>query len=208
MSETNQAAIVVKTNPNVQTFETKFRFNKDSFGNRRDAVEFKSVPAPSAQGIVAILEAGGKGLDLLIDNCKDTVRAALQAWVNETPDASEETVDWNKFSWDAIANQSKAERATIDEDTWKAFAADYIQVMPGVTGKALQTVTNATIVYLKKFSIIKTDKESLNKLKDQLALYMEHSPNAEKFVSILELLDSKLKTYLMEDTVEAIRSNL
>ena len=80
--------------------------------------------------------------------------------------------------------------------------------MPAVTSKSVEAVTNATVVYLKKFSIVKTNKEVLSKLKDQLALYMEHTKNGDQFTEILELLVSKADSYLNANDVELLVQNL
>lgn len=206
MTETTNTIV-----PNVSTTEEtkdfKFRFKKDKLGNQRPTVEIKA-PVPNAQGIVAILTAGGKQLELLLDVVADTIRSAMATYVGEDEKISQETFPFPKITWDAIANQPRAERKTIDDSIWEGFTQDYIAVMPGVTGKSVEAVTNATVVYLKKFAIVKTNKEVLAKLKDQLGLYMENSKNAETYSEVLELLISKVDAYLKADDVEQLVSNL
>ena len=185
----------------------KFRFNKDKMGNQRKTVELL-LPVLTFAGIIAALEAGGKQAELLAEVCSDTIRKAAAAIVGENEGTTQESFPMDKISWDAIANQSRAERQTISEEVWEAFAKDYIEVMPGVTGKKVEAVSNATIVYLKKFSIVKTDKPTISKLKDQLGLYMENSKNVEQFTEILELLLNKADTYLQANEVALLVSNL
>lgn len=190
----------------------KFAFRKDKLGNKRATVEIKGF-APSVEGIVGILEKGGKGLELLLEVCYDVVRDAISSDVSDNEKFDQATYDAaaaTKYSWDAIANQPREDRraSTIPAELWEAFAKDYIEVMPGVANKTIDAVTNATVVYLKKFSIVKTDKVVLGKLKDQLALYLEHSPNAEQFSEILDLLFKKLETYLASDDVQLLVQNL
>lgn len=187
--------------------EFNFRFKKDKLGNQRQPVTL-TLPVPSVEGIVAILEKGGKGLELLLDVVADTIRSAAASFVSEDEKISQATFPVDKILWDAIANAPRAERKSIAPELWEAFAADYIEVMPAVTSKSVEVVTNATLVYLKKFSIVKTNKSVLTKLADQLALYVEHSPRASEFTEIIELLNSKLETYLQADEIEQLISNL
>lgn len=219
------AAIQANFDKTVDATDFKFRFKKDKLGNQRANVELKAY-VPSVEGIIAILEKGGKGLELLKDAISDTVRSAIAADVAEdekyaqaTFDAAtlqlkdekgEVTATLPKYSWEAIANQPREDRraSTIDTETWEAFAKDYQEVMPGVTAKSAEAVANATIVFLKKFSIVKTNKDVLAKLKEQLGLYMEHSKNAEQFSEIIELLLKKVDTYLGADDVQKLVENL
>lgn len=207
---TNQTATIVPNfDSTVDGKDFNFRFKKDKLGNQRPAVVLKAG-VPSVEGIVKILETGGKGLELLQDALYDVVRSALAAWVSDDEKASQETLDLSKFTWEAIANQPREDRraSSITVEQWNAFAADYQAVMPGITGKNADQVANAVVVYLKKFSIIKTNKPVIEALKTQLALYTDNSPNAEEHSEILELLVRKADTYLKADDVETLVANL
>jgi hypothetical protein len=195
-----------------KTIDTKdfaFHFKKDKLGNKRPSVELK-LPVPSIEGIVAILEKGGKELELLQDAIYDVVRTQAAGLVSEDEKISQSTFPMDKVLWAFIANIPAKDRrsSSIDSAVWEAFAKDYIETMPGVTGKSVEAVTNATVVYLKKFSIVKTNKDVVGKLKDQLGLYMEHSKNADQFSEILELLISKADSYLSANDVELLVQNL
>lgn len=201
--------ITANYDKNADVKDFAFHFKKDKLGNKRASVELK-LPVPSVEGIVAILEKGGKELELLQDAMYDVIRSQAAALVSDDEAIKQETFPVGKISWEAIANMPKADRrsSSIDQAVWEAFAKDYIEVMPGVTGKSAEAVTNATVVYLKKFSIVKTNKDVLGKLKEQLALYLEHSKNAEQFAEILDLLVSKADSYLQANDVELLVSNL
>ena len=80
--------------------------------------------------------------------------------------------------------------------------------MPALTGKTIENVTNATLVFLKKYSIVKTDKPVIKMLQDQLAIYMNNSKEAENFKDILDLLAQKAKTYLEANDVQQLVANL
>lgn len=202
MTQETQAVVATTENK-----PFKFRFNKDKMGNQRKTVEL-NLPVLTLAGIFGILEAGGKGAELVAEVCADTIRRAAASIVGDNEGIAQETFPLDKIDWNAIANQSRAERQTIADEVWEAFCKDYIEVMPGVTGKRVEMVTNATIVYLKKFSIVKTDKGTISKLKDQLSLYMENSKNAEQFTEILELLLNKADTYLNANEVALLVQNL
>lgn len=193
---------------NVDEKEFKFRFRKDKLGNQRDSVEV-TLGVPSVEGIIAILQAGGKQLELLQDACYETVRDALLNYISDNESATSTNVPKDQFTWEAIANQPREDRRSsqISEEVWQAFAKDYIEVMQAVTGKNLDAVTNATTVYLKKFSIVKTDKKVLKILQEQLGLYME-TKNAEQYSEVLDVLNRRLDSYLKADDVALLVANL
>jgi hypothetical protein len=212
MTDANlQAGAVIAANfdNTVDIKDFTFNFKKDKLGNKRPSVELK-LPAPSVEGIVHILEKGGKGLELLLDSVYDVIRGQAAGLVSDDEKITQATFPIDKILWEAIANMPKADRrsSAIDASVWEAFAKDYIEVMPGVTGKSVEAVTNATVVYLKKFSIVKTNKDVIGKLKDQLSLYLEHSKSAEQFGEILDLLISKADSYLSANDVELLVQNL
>lgn len=196
-------------NPLVDMKEFSFHFKKDKLGNKRPSVVLQ-LPIPSVEGIADIFNKGGKELELLQDAIADIIRSQAAAIVSEDEKISQATFDASKVTWDYIANMPKADRrsSAIPSEVWEAFAKDYIEVMPGVTNKTLEAVTNATVVYLKKFAMVKTNKDVLAKLKDQISLYIEHSKNAEQFGEILELLVSKVDSYLTANDVELLVQNL
>jgi hypothetical protein len=202
-------AIVANSNPNVIPREMSFRFKKDKLGNKRANVKCESVPVPSAQGIVSILETGGKGLELLIEVCGDTVRGVLGEFVGEDASFNPETFDFNKVSWEAIANMPKEDRrsSAIPSDVWEGFVTDYLAVMPGLTGKSVEQVTLATEIFVKKMAPIKSRKGALGKLKEQLAMYAQTS-KAEEFQEILDLLTRRTDAYLAADDPAVLEAAL
>lgn len=215
-TETSQAVevavpadITVNADKTVDIKDFSFRFKKDKMGNQRSKVELK-LPVPSYEGVIQILQAGGKQLDLLMDAMYDVVRSVAADVVAENEKISQENFPVDKITWKAIAEMPKEDRrsSTIAKEVWEAFAADYLEVMPGVTNKSAEAIGNAVEVYLKKFTIVKGRKDVLGKLKDQLGLYMEHSKKAEEFQEILDLLFKRIETYLAADDVEALVSNL
>jgi len=194
--------------PSVSLVEMKFRFKKDKMGNQRPTVELKNVPVPNENYIITILERGGKELKLLLEVMAGTVRSAAASIVSDDEKITAENFPMEKVSWEAIANQERAERATISTETWEAFAKEYLEIMPALTNKSPEQLGNAIQVYLKKFAIIKTNKKVLEKLKEQLTIFVENTKNGEDFADILELLQGKLELYLNSNDVELLVANL
>ena len=208
MSET-QTPVTPNVDKLVDFREATFRFKKDKLENKRPNVTGQ-LPVPSAEGVIAILEKGGKEFKLLIDAAFDVVRGVAQEMVSSDENIKTlAELDMSKLSWEAIANMPEGDRrsSSIPEEQWKGFVEDYVAVMPAMTNKSVEAVTNATLVYVKKFAQFKTDKDTLKKLQAQLAIYME-SKNAENFTDILELLNRRLETYLAADDVQALKANL
>jgi hypothetical protein len=204
MTDTNTSE--VNTNEATVLQKFAFRFKKDKLGNKRAPVEL-NLPVPTISGIVDILKAGGKELELLNDAIYGVIKSVASEIVADNANISQETFPVAQVLWSAIANMPKAERATIPQEQWDGFAADYLAVMPGLTGKTAEQVGLATQIYLKKFAMVKTNKPILSKLKDQLALYME-TPNAENFSDVLELLLRRVDAYLSAEEMVIAADNI
>lgn len=188
--------------------EFSFFFKKDKeLGVRRPTVTLK-LPVPSVEGVIKILETGGKQLDLLLDAVQDIVLGQARSIINEREDINAENFPYDKVTWDYVANLPKAERrgGGISKETWEAFAEDYIAVMPGITGKTLEQVQNAAKILLNKFNVVKTSKPHLRLLKEQLALYAQHSPNAEQYGECVEFLVDKAERLLNMDEATLLQN--
>lgn len=203
---------------NVDMKEMKFHFKSqkltDSTGAdtgetfRRPTVEV-TLPVPSIEGIIAIIEAGGKQLELLQEVVADVIAAAARDVINEKEDITQDNFPLDKITWEFIANMPKAERrgGGISKESWEDFCKDYVTVMPAITGKSVEAVTNASKIYLNKFSAVKTNKKILSLLKDQLALYLDNSPNAETHIECVKFLVEKADR-LLKVSDEELMSNL
>ena len=202
MSDTNE----VNTNETTVLQKFVFRFKKDKLGNKRAPVEL-NLPVPTIAGIVDILKAGGKELELLNDAIYGVVKSVAGEIVAETANVSQDNFPIASVLWTAIANMPKAERATIAQEQWDGFVQDYLAVMPGLTGKTAEQVGLATQIYLKKFAMVKTNKPILSKLKEQLAMYME-TPNAENYGDVMELLLRRVDAYLSAEELVIAAENL
>lgn len=202
MTENNQP-INAAYNKFLDEKEVKFSFRtvKDEatgLESKRPTIEQK-IPVPSVEGIIAILEAGGKQLELLLDTVADVIYGRAREVLADDEKLTEVPLD--QLTWEIIANLPKAERKGrgIPKDVWEDFSKDYIAVMPSVTGKTAEQVGNAAKILLNKFAQVKTNKPVINLLKGQLALYLNSSPNAESYSECVEFLVNKADTLLAAD---------
>lgn len=204
--ESKYAEIKANFDNKVDLTEVKFHFRKVKDETTGEETKRPTVtvplPLPSFEGIVDILQTGGKGLDLLKEAVANIVVDRARELINEKEDINEDNFPYDQVKWETIANLPKAERrgGGISKETWEDFAKDYIAVMPGVTGKTENSVMLATKVYLNKFQQVKLDKKVLNLLKGQLAIYLNHTPRAEEFADCVEFLDKKAQQFLDMDS--------
>lgn len=193
-------------NNQVDVEEVKFHFRKVK--NEETGLETKRptvaipIPSPSVEGIIAIIEGGGKGLELLLEAVKSYVVEVARDHINENEGVTTESFPFDMLGWEKIANMPKAERrgGGIAKEVWEEFAKDYIAVMPGATGKSVDKITLAAKVLLNKFSAIKTNKPVLKLLQEQLTVYTNATPNAEAFVECIDFLNNKAKVLLETDS--------
>ena len=197
-------------------FSFKTQIIKDDSGeeigkSKRPTVELH-VPVPSVEGIVSIMEAGGKQLELLQEACSNVIAARAREIVNEREDVSQENFPWDMLTWEAIANIPAAEKRGrgIPKEVWEEFAADYIAVMPAATGKTPKQISNAAEILVDRFNKIKSNKDYkkiVDVLAKQLAIYMEASPNVENYMDCLSFLSDKANKILTaeeESLLEAL----
>lgn len=204
-TEALKQEIVAKFDNKVDAYEVRFRFRtkkdeESGIETQRPAVELV-LHKPSVEGIVAILQNGGKPLELLLEACEGIVTSTARDIVEENEDITQENFPLDKITWEAIANMPKAERrgGGISKETWEEMAKDYIEVMPGVTGKSIEQVTRATKIYANKFALVKSNKPVLKKLLEQLGIYINNTPRGEEFVEPVKFLIEKANTLLTQD---------
>lgn len=187
--------------------EFKFNFKKDELGNKRPSVELK-LGVPSVEGLVDILQTGGKGLELLLEAVSDIIASTARAIINAKEDITATSFPYNEIAWAFIAAIEPKERrgSGITKETWEEFAKDYVAIMPAVTGKTIDQVGNAAKLLAGRFLAIRTNKPVIQLLKDQLALYTTSSPNAENFVECIEFLNTKATVFI--NSTEDLTTNL
>ena len=207
--------IATNYNFNVDVKPVKFNFKKSKDKDTgietvREALEL-AIPYPSVEGIVAILEAddGGKQLELLMDSMADVVNSIAREIIFDDTKINAANFPVDKLSWEAIANMPKSQRrgGGIPKETWEEFAQDYVAVMPQVTGKTVEQITNMARILQTKLANVKTNIPVLELVVEQLAVYAENSPQAEEFADCIEFLAKKADT-LLHVSPEDLLTNL
>ena len=213
MSETQASAVQANFDNTIDKVAVKFNFRKvkdetTGLETKRPSVELE-LPLLTVEGIVKIFEVGGKQLDLLVEAVREVQISRARELVNDKEDITQESFPFAQLTWEAIANLPKAERrgGGIPKEQWEEFSKDYIAVMPSVTGKTIEQVTNAAKLMLNKFQQIKTNKVVLKLLKEQLGIYANTSPNAEQYQDCVSFLVEKAEVFLNMDEA-ALLANL
>lgn len=213
MSETQASPIIVNFDNKLDYKEAKFGFRKvtdkeTGVETKRATVELAKIPVPSIEGIVAILETGGKALELLQEAVADVVLSRARDYINENESVTSENFDYAILDWNAIANLEKEDRRSgISKETWEDFAKDYVEIMPAVSSTSSEQCANAAKIFVGKFASIKTKKDVIAKLKLRLAMYAEHSPKASEFAEVIDVLFKKADK-LIEAKEVSLEDNL
>ena len=186
----------------VDTQQTQFNFKKSK--DKDTGIEtirhpvVLALPYPSVEGIVAILEKGGKGLELLQEAMQDVVNKAARDILYDDTTLTAATFPVDKVSWEFIANLPKAQRkgGGIPKEVWEAFSEDYIAVMPEAAGKTVEQITNMAKILMGKLNAIKTNEPVLQLVVEQLGIYAEATENMEDYADCVAFLLNKAETFL------------
>lgn len=198
---------------NVNVKDTMFNFKKSKDKDTGIEMERKpvalAVPYVSVEGIVAILEAGGKGLELLQDAMETVVNAQARELLYEDTTLTAATFPVEKLAWEFIANIPKVQRkgGGIPKEVWEAFTNDYVDVMPEATGKSIEQVANMAKILGNKLSAVRTNKPVIELCVEQLAIYADKAENIEEFQDCVEFLLNKADT-LLNISEEELLANL
>lgn len=168
---------------------------------------------PSVEGIVAILQNGGKGLELLQQAVENVVTDYARSILNDDPSITTETFPYDKISWDLIANQPESERRGrgIPKEQWEAFVKSYIEHMPAILGKPLENIKKQASILAQKFQPLRTHENKNNILPNfvnALTLYTNNVPEAEQFADVLEYLVKKADQFINTDNSADLEKNL
>lgn len=224
-TETNAAEVAPKVpHPSIAAVKAKFdnlvdfkvqavHFKTDKeLGFKRPSFEV-SMPVPSVEGFIAILENGGKGLELLQEAAESLVYSQLRSQINDLlekgGDIDETSIDISKLTWDYIATLSKEDKraAQISKETWDDFSKDYIEVVVRITGKDLEKVALAAKNFTTKLAKVRGKKTVLKFLSGQLDIWFSNTARGEDFAEVYSLLDKKVKEFMQEDE-DSLLANL
>lgn len=202
----------VKTEPKEATYHFKKEKIRDAdgkvIGEGKKLPSVKvNIPVPSAEGILDIVQAGGKELELLQDALFDVVynqgRTIINAIRDKAPDTEikPEQLDQAQLVWSIIANIPKAARRGlgISEEDWDDFAADYRAIMPNVTGKDKDRIEKHIQIFKKKLTPVRNDKKALGVLSDMLQLWAANTAAMEDNQEVYEYLKNRSETLMQEE---------
>lgn len=189
-------------NNKVDVVETGFHFRKVTDTATKVETKRNSVilplPVPSIEGIIDIIQNGGKGLELLQEAVRDVIVEQAREFINNNDTVTSLNFPFATLNWETIANLPKADRrgGGISKDVWEEFAKDYIAIMPALINKSIDAVTMASKIFLTKFAQTKSNKQVLAKLRDYLAIYINNTARGEEFAEAVDWLDKKIGVLL------------
>jgi len=131
----------------------------------------------------------------------ETQKSFLRSLANDLIETGQtvksESFDLNKLTWAAIASIPAKERAgtAISKEDWEAFVTDYVDVMPGATGKSKEKVALAASIFAKKLLPVKTNLDALATLSQQLDIWYEASKMQEQMTDVYTFLREKIDSY-------------
>lgn len=186
------------TNQPVKFF---FRSKKNELGeeSKRPTVEL-DIPHVTWTGLTNFLNTDAKARELVLSLVNNEIDTAARSQVNDEtkPVNKQEELDVSKLDFIFLANQPKSERAGygILKETWEAFMADYIAIMPQLTGRSVEQVSTAAKAFVQRLQPVKTNKPVLRKLEEYLSIWFTNTSGTEEFAEIYQFLSSKLEAFL------------
>lgn len=181
---------------------TTFHFRENAKTKTKRPSITVNLTVPTVEGLAKIYNEGGRSLSKVLSVIEEAIIEHVRNVLTDRPDITQGTFPEDQATWEAYVAVPDAERAIrgISKEVWEAFKADYLAVMPGLTGKKPETIAlGAKAMIDNRFSAVKTDKKAIGILQNYLAIYMQ-SPNAESFLECVSTLDEKATTLLAADT--------
>lgn len=180
-----------------------FRKNKDT-GIKRPTVEIEAE-VPTKESLAEILlseDASNRPVqELIADVISGTLQSHIRSYVDEDLDfdqaAYNQLLDSGKATLKYIATMPKAERNVLSKEDLEAFAADYIAVMPEITGKEVSRVRLTAELAVERFKRIAGDPDAVEVVKNNIVTFVENAPEAmvETHKRVLEWALNKLESF-------------
>ena len=214
---TEQTQIQANHNPLADRKEVTFGFRKTKDAEtgvetKREAV-VANLEIPSVEGIVKMLEEGGKSLELLQASVESTITDYVKSTLSDDPSITSENFPYDKVTWEVIANLPDTDKRGrgIPKELWEQFIESYIETMPSVIGKSVDVVKKQASHLANKFQVLKTHEkknELLPKFVEMLALYTNSAPDAEQYAAPIEFLLKKAEEFMNSDKSTDLAENL
>ena len=204
-SQENEVPPVAPALTVTKALEFFFKGNPETKTKRATIV----IPAeiPTAQGLADIVNNSPRGVEKILSLMQDAIQATIRNVLAENPTMTAATFPMEKATWAAYEAIAATERklAGISADTWKAFRADYIAVMPELAGVSVEQATNAAKKMIdQRCANDKTNKPMLEKLYSRLVIYATQAPNAANFSDCITALDEKIQELVAIDNASLI----
>lgn len=216
-SDTSGTGVVANHNPLIDAKEFTFSFRKTKdeetgVETKRESVTAK-LEIPSYEGIAAIINAGGAGLELLRQAVEDVISGYARQILNDDGTITTENFPADKISWDIIANLPESERRGrgIPKEVWEEFIKSYITHMPAILGRTVENVKKQASILAQKFQPLKAHEqknELLPHFVNALGMYANNVPEAEQFSACLEFLVKKAEQFMNTDNNADLAANL
>lgn len=209
--------IVAKHNNLVDTKEVTFTFRKVKDADTGVVTKRENIIAkldyPSIEGIVHILNEGGKGLELLQSAVESTINDYVKQCLGDDPSITTDNIVAANYLWDVIANLPDTERRGrgIPKEVWEGFIENYIETMPSVIGKSVDVVKKQAAILGQKFQPLKNHEKKndlLPKFVEMLTLYCNTNPEAEQYSQVIEFLLKKAEEFMNSDKSADLAENL
>lgn len=212
LKETYGDAIVVTK----QVFNFRSQIVRDAEGNpvlgedgkpvksKRESIML-AIPRPGTASIASIINAGGAEFELLQSAMDEFQYKAAYDLLTDNPNMTAADFPIDQVLWAAIASMPAETRSRgLDKEELKAFTADYRAVMPGITGKTAEAVNNAAAAFEQRFLKYRTSTQILEKLREQLDIYISQAPNADVHSTVISWLSDKLNDLLAANPDELV----
>jgi hypothetical protein len=171
------------------------------------------IEVPSVEGIVKMLQDGGKSLELLQSAVESTITDYIKSALSDDRSITSENFNPALYTWDVIANLPDTDKRGrgIPKELWEQFIESYIETMPAVIGKPVAVVRKQAAHFANKFQVLKTHElknEVLPKFIEMLTLYTNSNPEAEQYSACIEFLIKKADEFMNMDKSTDLASNL
>ena len=205
-TKVNTQEAAPQENPLFNVVKTDFFFRKDAEGKKRETITLP-LQFPTSATIIEIFEAGNeKGINKILGLMADAVTEHARGILTDNPTMTADNFPVAALGWAAYESATEAERRIngISQALWDSFKADFINVMPGITGlttqEGIDRVKNAAKKLIdQRLAQDKTNKPMLQALYARLAMYAEKAPNAENYAECIKALETKITTFLEFD---------
>ena len=213
----NPVGIQANHNPLVDIKEVNFGFRKTK--DEETGVETKrpnvtgKIQVPSVEGIVKILETGGKELELLQSAVESVLTDYARQLLADDTNITSENFPSDQITWEVVANLPETDRKGrgIAKEVWEDFIKSYMETMPALIGKPVDVVKKQASILAAKFQPLKNHEkknEILPKFVEMLSIYTSNAADAEQFAAPIEFLIQKAEAFMNQEQSTDLASNL